>query len=471
MSDRGTRSAGIGTAALVVLGCVALLGNGLKGIVTSTVLVSEAQFAAFLGIAVERVALLMQTIVAGMVVALAVYPLVLRRISARTIALLACGLAVAAFAVFAAVALVDPMAWQRELAAYVCLTLGAAALAWLAPSAQALVLQWPSPSGRKVLTTVWTGATPAGFLAAPQLAKWLLPALGLGAYFLAFAALPLMLLALVAVTAAVSPSARAQDVNGGASQALVVAFVATVGAFELWSTLGSTVGYLAPSTLASLAILCATLAWLGGGFMRAKASAAPSDTHWLVAALFVLEIPTTGFFEAAFLFDRHMAAAFVADRATLAALAQVAGTLAAGLFAHHQPESEMRLRWVFAGLLLAGVVAYAFYPSVADPVFYLSTAMLTGMGAGGLTLLLCLRIVSGADRAPLLAALPSIAIMVGTECGLEILEVVYAAARAAGWATGPAYRALFIAQIAFAALVIALLAAARRSEPSAAPHG
>ena len=91
-------------AALVVLGAVALLGNGMKSIVTSTVLVSEGTFASFLGVPVARVALLMEAIVAGMVVALAAYPLLLRRMTPRAIGILACAAAVAAFEAFGFVA-------------------------------------------------------------------------------------------------------------------------------------------------------------------------------------------------------------------------------------------------------------------------------------------------------------------------------------------------------------------------------
>ena len=91
-----TASRFVKETALVVLGGIALLGNGQKAIVTSTVLVSEAQFAAFLGVAVEHVALLMEAIVAGMVVALAIYPLLLHRLAVRTLALVASVIASAA---------------------------------------------------------------------------------------------------------------------------------------------------------------------------------------------------------------------------------------------------------------------------------------------------------------------------------------------------------------------------------------
>lgn len=451
-------------AALVVLGGIALLGNGLKAVVTSTVLVSEAQFAAFLGIAVDRVALLMETIVAGMVVALAVYPLMLHRFPVRSVAIAACALAVAAFAAFAAVSFAHSLPWQREFAAYACLTLGAAALVCLAPSAQALITQWPAAAGRKVLTTVWTGATPAGFLAAPQLANWLLPALGLSAYFAAFATLPLLQLALVAMAAAVLRAPAGPGLLGATlPRPLLASFIVAVIAFEVWSTLGSIAGYLALATLAALPLLAAAIAWLARcAAGLPEAGTADRATWWLLGALFVLEVPTTGFFEAAFLFGRHLPAAFVADRATLSAASQILGTLAAGLLIHRNAPAAAPPFAAFALVTIGGLITFAGYPWARDPAYFLWTAVVTGFGTGGLTLLLCVGIVRDATRAPILAALPSIAIMIGTEVGLEALQCVLAAAKGMGLDTPDAFRLLFAAQVAAGAAVLPLVLRARR---------
>ena len=458
------RPAGRGAAALVVLGGIALLGNGQKAIVTSTVLVSEAQFAAFLGIAVEHVALLMEAIVAGMVVALAIYPLLLHRLAVRTLALVASVTASVAFAAFASLELMHPLPWQREIAAYVCLTLGAAALACLAPASQSLVTQWPLPAGRKVLTTLWTAATPTGFLIAPQLAKWLLPALGLSAYFLAFATLPLALVGLLALVGYVLPSlheaARPGDVF---PRRLLLAFVTAVIAFELWSTLGSVDGYLAPTSIAALVALAAAFAWLARRALRAqRPTGTTPSTYWLLAALFALEMPTTGFFEAAYLFEHRFSAAFVADRATLSAASQILGMLAAGLLVQRAQAVAPSLFVGFGLLTLAGLVGYAGYPWSTNPAYFMGTAVLTGLGTGGLTVLLCVAIVRDAERVPMLAALPSIAIMLGTEVGLELLQLVFAAARSIGLAADDAFRALFLAQVAFGAAFWRCCSVARR---------
>lgn len=464
-SDEPSPRARPAVAALAVLAAVALLGNGMKAIVTSTVLVSEGTFAAFLGVPVARVALLMEAIVAGMVVALAAYPLLLRRAAPRTVGMVACAAAAAAFTAFGLADLARVAGATRELSAYACLTLGAAAVACLAPTAQALIVRWPAPGGRKALTTLWTGAAPAGFLAAPQLVKLLLPAFGLGWYFLAFAALPLALLALLAALAALLP-----DMTGGARSGatlparLLTAFAAAVVAFELWSTLGSVQGYTAPAALAALPLLAAAGTWFArDAAQAARATALPPGTSWLLCALFALQWPTTGFFEAAFLYQQGYAAGFVADRSTLAAAAQIAGTVTAGALAHRLPARESPLRLAFAAATVAGLATFACYPWIASSAWFLWTPVLTGFGSGGLTVLLCLALVRSAASVALLAALPAIAIMVGTEFGLELLELVLAAAQAAGLAMGDAFGVLFGGQLALALVVPVLLVAAGRA--------
>ena len=437
------------------MGGIALLGNGLKSVVTSTVLVSEARFAAFLGIAVERVALLMETIVAGMVVALALYPLVARRLDVRTIATGAPLVAAVALGTFAgAAARADPA--RHEAWAYACLTLGGAALVWLAPSAQSLVLAWPGANGRKALTSIWTGATPLGFLAAPQLAKSLLPALGLSAYFASFAALPLAFAALVATTALVAGAARSDD---ALPPYLVIAFALAVVAFEAWSTAGSVQGYAAWTTLAALPLLACAIAWLARCARRfAATGATDAATWWCAAALFALEIPTTGFFEAAFLFDKGLPQALVADRATLAAAAQLAGTLVAGV-ALHRARTPAAVAWTAAALVVSGVGGYAAYPAYDAVWYFMATAAVAGLGVGALTLVLCLAIVRSAAVGAALAALPSIAIMIGTEFGLELLQCAFAAAQTA--AASP-FAVVFGAQAIAALCVLPLLGRALR---------
>jgi len=450
--------------AFAALAGIALLGNGLKAVVTSTVLVGEAQFAVFLAIPVEHVATLMEAIIAGMVIALAAMPLLLQRFPARTLAMAACVVAMLSFGGFALVDQLQPSAWNREMATFATLTVGAGAVACLAPAAQALVLTWPTAAGRTTLTTLWTGAAPGGFLVAPQLVKYALPAAGLAAYFAAFAMLPLVLLALLLALGFALPAPPAVGANDAALPTrLLFAFIAFVVGFEVWSTLGSVTRYTAPATLAALLALAVLVAWLGRAVRALPApDAMVGSAYLLLVALFVVNVATTGFFEAAYLTQRFHDEAFVADRSTIAAAAQIAGTFAAGVLAHRWPATQRLLLQGFAAVTLAGLASYVAYPWIDARPFFLWTPAVTGFGSAGLTVLVCLAVLPAGVRLPMLAALPSIAIMLGTEFGLEALQLLFAIVTLPGTAFANAYATLFTAQAAIVLAVPWLLAAALR---------
>jgi hypothetical protein len=434
---------------VMALGGIALFGNGLKSIVSSSVLVSEQQFAGFLRISVERTGLLMESIMAGMVIALAVCPILLQHVSARTLGIGASAVAATAFAAFGLVEMSQPSDWVREATAFACFTLGAGALACLAPASQALIASDPVATTRGPMTTVWTGAAPGGFLAAPQLVKFLLPVFGLGGYFLAFSVLPLVVLVLLMLVVYVQlPEHVATASSVQLPTSLLLRFVGVIAAFEMWSTLGSLEGYLRPATWVGLAVLTLCLAM----FMHSlRAGSLPrgalGNSGWLLAALFLLELPTTGFFDTAYLFNNGMPQGFIADRSTLAAASQIAGTVLAGVLAHRRPDLERPLFLGAAAVTFAGVLSIAAYPWIFDARAYLlATPALQGFGAGALTGLLVLAVMRDAAAHPVLAALPSLAIMFGTEFGLEVLELVFAAARGAGQDLHGAYATLFAAQ-------------------------
>ncbi len=458
-----------GTAAFAVLAGIALLGNGLKSIVSSSVLVSEARFAAALGITTEHVALLLELIIAGMVVALAACPLLLQRMSARALAIGACLVAAAAFATFALVDLSGQSPALREIAAFGCFAFGAGALALLAPTAQSLVALAPTPAMRTTLTSLWTGAAPAGFLVAPQMVRLLLPAFGIGWYFLGFSALPLVLLALLCALAFVLPATREPGTTVTVMPAhLLLAFVAAVVAFELWTTSGSVSGYAKPATLACLAVFAAAAIWLVSAFKAYVMPPALTGTAGrLLLALFVLEMPTTGFFDTAWLVQHQFTESFIADRSTLSAAAQIAGTLVAGVLVQRRPAAHSALLLGFAGIAVVGLAAIAAYPWVAHPLYFLLTPGIGGFGVAGLTVLVCLVVLRDAAMHPLLAALPSIAIMLGTEFGLELLQLVFAIAQAAGLSDDGGYSAIFFAQVVLALAAVGLLGMAiRRGQSS-----
>ena len=199
--------------------------------------------------------------------------------------------------------------------------------------------------------------------------------------------------------------------------------------------------------------------------LRAAAlpAAALGNSGWLLAALFLLELPTTGFFDTAYLFGNRMPQAFIADRSTLAAASQIAGTVLAGLIVHRRPDLERRLLLGAAAIMIAGVLSIAVYPWILDArTYFLCTPALQGFGTGALTALLVLAVMRDATAHPVLAALPSLAIMFGTEFGLEMLELVFAAARGTGQDAHGAYATLFAAQAVMALALPSVLLMARR---------
>jgi hypothetical protein len=245
-------------------------------------------------------------------------------------------------------------------------------------------------------------------------------------------------------------------------------FVGVIAAFELWSTLGSLEGYLRPATWAGLAVLALCIAMFTHSLRTAALPAAAlGNSAWPLAALFLLELPTTGFFDTAYLFSQGLPQGFVADRSTFAAASQIAGTVLAGLLVHRRPDLAGRLLFWAVAITVAGVLAIAAYPWVGEArAYFLWTPALQGFGAGALTALLVLDIMHDAVRHPVLAALPSLAIMFGTEFGLEMLDLVFAAAQGVGQDQQGAYATLFAAQALMAlALPIVLMIALRRGMP------
>ena len=118
---------------------------------------------------------------------------------------------------------------------------------------------------------------------------------------------------------------------------------------------------------------------------------------------------------------------------------------------------------MFATIAVAGLAAVALYPWIAHPLYHLWTPAVEGFGAAGLTVLVCLAVVARCRR--------------GTRCwrccrrsrscsapevGLELLQLVYAVARTAGMSADDAYGAIFIAQVGFAAVALALIGVAIR---------
>ena len=450
--------------AFVALAGIALLGNGLKAVVTSTVLVGEAQFAVFLAIPVEHVATLMEAIIAGMVIALAAMPLLLQRFPARALAMVACVVAMLSFGGFALVdqpAAVGVAARDRDLRdahrrrrrRRVPGPRGAGARADLAHRGRTHDADHAVDRRRARRFSCRAAARQvrAAGGRTRRLFRGVRHAAARPARTAAGARLPLR----------APPAADATD--AALPVRVLFAFIAFVVGFEVWSTLGSVTRYTAPATLAALLALAVLAVWLGRAVRALPAPGAMvGSAYLLLAALFVVNVATTGFFEAAYLTQRFHDEAFVADRSTIAAAAQIAGTFAAGVLAHRWPAAQRLLLQGFAAVTLAGLASYVAYPWIDARTFFLWTPAVTGFGSAGLTVLVCLAVLPAGARVPMLAALPSIAIMLGTEFGLEALQLLFAIVTLPGTAFANAYATLFTAQAAIVLAVPWLLAAALR---------
>ena len=263
---------------------IALLGNGLKSVVTSTVLVSEARFASFLGVEVERVALLMEAIVAGMVVALACirscrggWPCEMQHAALRSSAHWR-------FAAFAARRAATARAGTRE------------AMGVRDASRSEARRSCGSHRARKASCSAWPGRRrpqgadldvdrrDAGRLSSRRRSSpsgcypgWACPRTShrLRSFRSSFAAL-------VATTAI---AARPSDGDDALPVHLVVAFATAVIMFEAWSTAGSVLGYTAAATLATLPLLAAAIAWLVKRARQFATSTSGSRVHMVYRSL------------------------------------------------------------------------------------------------------------------------------------------------------------------------------------------
>ena len=70
-----------------LLALFVLLGNGMRSVATMTVSVSQGEFASFLNISVERTDILIEVLIGGAVMALAIAPFVINSHTARKVCL------------------------------------------------------------------------------------------------------------------------------------------------------------------------------------------------------------------------------------------------------------------------------------------------------------------------------------------------------------------------------------------------
>lgn len=441
------------------------LGNGLKSVVASTVFVSEADFASFLNISVEKTQLIVELLIGSAVMALAIAPFILNTRTSRRIAVMAAVAAAAAYACLGAVMLGQPSLALRELVVAAAFTVGGFSVSFFSPIAQIAINGVDNERRRVLLTTLWTSAQPIAFLFTPQLVKYVAPEIGLANYFLVFAMFPLAYLVL-AVTVLKPPAAAAvrQDSTGARlSPPAVGLLLACILSFEVWTASNTLAGLTSAVSMALMLAFFGIVAWSALYLRRRPATGPllPRHAALLLACLFILEIPTTGFYDTTFLVRHLCSSTLIDDRASLGAFAQIATVFLAGAAYVRWPRALPYL--IGAGLVatLLGVAGYAYYPKVAtDENFFYLTKIASGAGVGAVTTVVVAIVMASGRNNPLVALLPALVMMFGTEFGLEILEIVFQLAKLAGRDEAGAYGAVFAAQIVAAVLAFVPFVAA-----------
>lgn len=463
-----------------------LLGNGLRSVISSAVFVSEGEFASFLTISIDKTSLVIELLLGAVLISLLVAPSLMRRIPPRRLATLACLVAGLGCLLLGFVFWWRPGIDLREAFVIVLFPLIGFSLATLAPVAQAVV---GNAEGRirPLLTGTWAVAMPAAFLVTPQVVKVVVPAFGLAPFFAGFG---LIALALIPMLAAVdfgdAGNEGADDGKDPAWPDYLLAALLALALFEATTLAVTVAGVTSPVTVGLLALCLVALWRLAARLRPARRGAATAPvtapmsgaatadpgvryTVLLLAFLFVIEIPTTGFYDTAYLVRHLCSNTLIADRASIGALAQVLAAVAAGLIC-----GQARLAHVviFAGLALCvlGVFSYTLYPVYPEAEFYIGSKVVNSIGMGLLTTAVTFRINAHVRPGSSLPLLLGFAIILGTEVGIELFEAVMQAFVLAGIDEVGGYLLVFRLQamVALAAFAPLMLAMSHRPREAAA---
>lgn len=448
----------------LILAMFVLLGNGLRSISTTTVSVSQSEFASFLNISVEKTDVLIELLLGGAVLALALAPFVISVRSAKKIAVIFAVITTACYALVGVTMLVDPALEIREAVVIASFAFSGFSVAFFAPLAQLAINDEKDPAMRSRLTTVWISAQPIAFLVTPQLVKYVAFDIGTGNYFLIMATLPLVFL--IFIPFVFGDKGKADDtlapVPADAPKAWkrALPLIIAVIAFEAWTAANSFVGI---DSIISLTLMAVFVAIVVALFLKRKhltrgAGEVPHLAIFLLCVLFVLEIPTTGLYDTAYLVRHLCSADLIDNRATLSAASQIISVFATGAILVRYPHWGTRMVGLSLPFLLAGMVAIYFYPyqEINVPLFYISK-MLSSIGMGTATAAVIGVVAGLGAQSKIVALAPAFIIMFGTEVGIEILEIVFQSSKLAGLDINSAYEMVFAVQIVAVLVAIALM--------------
>lgn len=460
------------TLQFIILAVFVLLGNGIRSIGMSTVLVSQGEFASFLNISAERTDMLIEAIMAGSLVALALAPFLITPHGATRLARNAAILAVLCYGTIGITMHVNPALLTREVVIIAAFAFGGFAVAFFAPLAQLAIGQEPDERAQGALTMIWTAAQPIALLATPQLVKYVAFDIGVGNFFFVLAALPVFFLVIVPL---VFPKAAHENPPrpvpvpwkklGGFMIVLLLFQAATISVSMAGIDHPATQILMVLTVLAGLALFRFRHRLLGGRIDL------PAGVPMLMTLLFLMQISSTGLYDTAYLVRHLCSVSFIADRATFGALAQIGGVFGAGALLLRWPHLQSPLLWLALALAFTGTAMMMMYPSRTTDTFLLITskaALSGGIGIGTAVLVRALLAAAGSDRMIIMA--PAFLILLGTEVGMETLEVVFQTTLLLGGTENAAYENVFLAQALSVIAAVLVLLIGKAPRPAVTPR-
>jgi MFS family permease len=452
--------------ASAALWIVVFAGSALRTSLLGCVLVAEAAIGRAFDLSAEALAVLVESIIFGGLVAVFLVPWLVSRVGIRGTSL---GSAVAAvlclMASLALAPLITPT-MPAKVGVFLIAALLGFFVAVLSPIAQSLLSEATTSDGRlrRSLQSVWSAGQPTGFVLASLIGGALVERFGWWSALitpLCFACVSM--LALLDPRVLRSPQTDRAEARPGLSE--IAWIVVALFAFQIWSTWGSLKSWFDPGGLAALMALV-VVSVVALTQLRRSSQPAVSLEPFAVAGfagatlvLFVYQLPTTAEFEVLLLTQLgHMSAADIGARTAIGNVGQIVGTaLAAALLLRRQ----IGLALVAGlGLTIIGLAGYSLYFWWDGFVFATVTRTIAGVGSGLLTPVLFVLALHRMP-APLQVAAGTwlvLAMIGGTEIGLALFDIVLKITSSATASTVGGYVAVEVTQLAVGAAT-AILAA------------
>lgn len=449
-----------------------VIGNGLRSMSMASTMMSLGEFASFLNISVDRTHILIEALICGSIVALALAPFLISRRSARKVALWAAALAAVSYVIVGITLHMRPSLITREVLVLSAFLIGGSAVAFFAPLAQIAIAGVNDDKSRMALTMIWTGAQPIAFLLTPQLIKFIAFDIGIGNFFYLLALFPILFLMLTPAIFKHLPK-EATEERLAVKPLLLAGFLLVLFAFQGWSAAMSLSGITNPITLALLAFAVALgiAAFATRSRWMPPTSDLPQGAVFLLVLLFLLQLPTTGLYDHAYLVRHLCSNDLLADRTSLGGISQIMGVFGTGALLLRWP--TLRAPFLAFGLLLVfiGTLMIMPYPYLPlDSQIFFISKMTASLGTGMATTVLVNEIVMRCAGNRVLMLAPAFAIVLGTEVGIEVLELIFELVMLVQHDETVAYQGVFLAQSLILLIPLAMLIERRLISRFSARH-